>query len=123
MEERFISRYEHDVYIGHEPRFVQICLNVCDLCCVCVLADEKGRPGGGRRRATGRLARLRGDKERRRSHGSVSEDDAEKYTVLWSRAHTRQQIYFESCFFFLLPNSSIGFSPLQPTEPILQKQF
>lgn len=83
-----------------------MCLNVCDLSCVvCVLADEKGRPGGGRRRASGRLARLRGDKERCRSHGSVSEDDAQKYMVLWSharpraRAHTKQQIYFESLFF------------------------
>lgn len=38
-----------------------------------------------------------------------------------ARAHTKQRIYFESLF--LLPNSSIGFSPLQPTEPILQKQF
>lgn len=47
---------------------------------------------------------------------------------IWSYGHVYAHMRTQSSKsilsrFFLLPNSSIGFSPLQPTEPILQKQF
>lgn len=52
--------------------FCVTCVKSRVVCVLCALADEKGCPGGGRWRATGRLARLRGDKERCCSHRSVS---------------------------------------------------
>lgn len=63
--------YFHKLTVNSHYKDMMEALMVCIFFCPCAPAgvepDEEGRPGGPGRRATDRLARLRGDEEGRRS--------------------------------------------------------